>query len=175
MMRLPLSRPALAVLARMLAAYAVWFALYDLWLLPDGRLDAAVARNGAALAGLLLRALGVEAMVDDRVVWTGAHSGVIVDDGCTGLEVVGLFVGFVLAFPGGWRRRALFLPLGALAIHLTNVVRIGVLAWLHRAQPALFDAAHHWGTPPFFYAAVFLLWVAWVHLGAERPAPAVAA
>jgi len=24
----------------MLAAYLAWYALYDLWLLPDGRLDA---------------------------------------------------------------------------------------------------------------------------------------
>lgn len=166
-----LSRPALAVLARMAVAYAAWFALYDLWLLPEGRLDAAVGRSAALLAGAMLRAVGLGATVEGLLVRAGGPPGVIVDEGCTGLEVVGLFVGFVLAFPGSWRRRALFVPLGALAIHLLNAARIGFLAWLLRVQPSLFEPAHQWGTPLFFYAAVFLMWVAWMHLGAARPAP----
>jgi hypothetical protein len=41
--RIPTSsstRSVLLFLGKMLAAYLAWYALYDLWLLPDGRLDA---------------------------------------------------------------------------------------------------------------------------------------
>ena len=31
---------------KMVAVYAVWFLIYDLWLLPDGRLDAALSEFG---------------------------------------------------------------------------------------------------------------------------------
>ncbi|MCS3937056.1 hypothetical protein GGP80_003064 [Salinibacter ruber] len=33
-------RSALRFLAKVLAVYVVWYVVYDLWLLPDGRLDA---------------------------------------------------------------------------------------------------------------------------------------
>ena len=32
--------PVLRFLAKAVAIYGVWYVLYDLWLLPDGRLDA---------------------------------------------------------------------------------------------------------------------------------------
>ena len=91
-----------------------------------------------------------------------------------GLSTVGLFVGFVLAFPGGALRRALFVPLGVLAIHLANTGRIAALAWMNAAHPEVFDAAHEWGLLPFFYAVVFVLWMAWVRFGQGAPPRRVA-
>lgn len=164
----PRYQPIAVFLAKMLLAYVAWYVVYDLWLLPDGRLDAWVARNAALLSGGLLNLFGLEAIVDGRVVLLGSGSGIVVVDDCTGLATIGLFMGFVLAFPGSGLRRALFLPAGVLVIHLANVGRIAFLAWVHEAHPTLFDAVHEWGALPFFYAVVFGLWVAWVHFGAKR-------
>ena len=36
--------PVLRFLAKAVAVYGVWYVLYDLWLLPDGRLDAYVSQ-----------------------------------------------------------------------------------------------------------------------------------
>ncbi len=167
----PEHRPIAVFLAKMLAAYAAWFVLYDLWLLPAGLLDGWVGRSAAVLSGGLLDALGLDPTVDGRVIRLPSGSGVWVADACTGLATVGLFAGFVLAYPGSWRRRVWFLPLGVLVIHLANVVRIAGLAWLRDVEPALFDPVHQWGATPFFYAVVFGLWVVWVHYGGPRPRP----
>ncbi len=160
-------RPLLVFLVKMLAFYAAWYLVYDLWLLPDGRLDAAVARNAAVLSGALLDLLGVEVLVDGRVVLLASGRGVLVADDCTGLATIGLFLGFVLAFPGRALRRALFIPAGVALVHLANVGRIAFLTWFLEAYPRLFDVVHEWGVLPFFYAIVFALWVAWARYGTD--------
>lgn len=164
------NRPLVIFLAKMLAFYAAWYVVYDLWLLPDGRLDAVVARHAAVLSGGLLNLLGLDAVVDGRVVLMASGKGVFVADDCTGLATIGLFLGFVVAFPGRWLRRALFIPAGIGLIHLANVGRIAFLTWFYASFPSFFDAVHQWGALPFFYAVVFVLWMVWVRVGAEREA-----
>lgn len=164
-------RPILGFLGKMLLAYVVWYVVYHLWLFPDGRLDALVARNVALLSGGALHLLGVEASVDGRVVLMASGRGIFVADECTGLAAIGLFLGFVLAFPGSQLRRMLFIPMGMVAIHLANVVRIAFLAWFNEGCPAFFDAVHEWGVLPFYYAVVFVLWMVWAHYGAGRGIP----
>jgi exosortase/archaeosortase family protein len=163
----------------MLAVYAAWFLLYDLWLHPDGRLDAWLSRGMAAATAGALEALGYDTFVRDRVLGLTGQIGVYVEDGCTGLTTLGLFAGFVLAFPGSWRRRAWFIPMGVAIVTLANVARIGLLAVLQRDWPGGFDAVHHFGANTFFYLVVFVLWMAWAQVGGHRAAdtgatPAVA-
>lgn len=165
-------RSVLGVLAALVAVYAGWYVLYELWLLPDGRLDAVVAHHAARLAGGLLDGLGLDPAVTGRVIRLPSGAGVWVADDCTGLAVVGLYAGFVLAYPGRWLRRLWFLPLGALAVHLANVGRIAFLTWFVDVRPGLFDPVHQWGAQPFFYAVVFALWMAWVRIGAAHEAEA---
>lgn len=150
------------------AAYVGWYALYEFWLLPDGRLLSAVALNGAHLAGGLLDVFGLEPAVEGRVVRLPEGGGVLVANECTGLAVVGLFVGFVLAYPGRWGRRVGFLLGGIAAVHAANVARIAGLAWLHNLRPDLFVPIHQLGGPAFFYAVVFVLWMVWVRIGGAR-------
>lgn len=168
-------RRVLRFVAKMFAAYVGWYVLYDLWLLPAGWLDEAVAKHAAVLTGGLLDVLGMDVAVDGRIVWVRPQGGITIVDECTGLAVVGLFIGFVLAYPGSGLRRLWFLPLGALVIHLANVGRLALLAWLTAVRPELFDAAHEWGLLPFFYAVVFVLWMAWVRYGTVPAAQPVLA
>ncbi len=152
----------------MLAVYAAWFLLYDLWLHPDGRLDAFLSRWVAAITAGGLDVLGYDVFVRDRVLGLVGEIGVYVEDGCTGLTTLGLFAGFVLAFPGSWRRRAWFIPLGVVVVTLANIARIGLLVLLQRSWPAGFDAVHHFGANTFFYLVVFGLWVVWANVGGAR-------
>lgn len=156
----------------MLAVYAAWFVLYDLWLHPDGRLDAALSRGVAVTTAGGLRVFGYDAFVHDRVLGLRGQTGVYVEDGCTGLTTLGLFAGFVLAFPGSWRRRAWFIPMGVVIVTVANIARIGLLAVLQRDWPSGFDAVHGLGVSTFFYLVVFGLWVLWANIGgAGSPRP----
>jgi len=158
------TRSILRFLGTMLAAYAAWYVLYDLWLLPDGRLDAWASRSAATAGGGLLSAVGLDVAVDGRVVSVAEAAGIIIVNGCNGLSTIGLFSGFVLAFPGRWARRAWFLPVGAVVLYLSNVVRVALLAGLQPHWPSAFDGLHAVGTQ-FFYLVVFGLWVLWVRYG----------
>jgi exosortase/archaeosortase family protein len=161
----------------MILAYGAWFVLYDLWILPDGRLDEALSLFVASATGALV-GLGSDAVVaDGRVVWLG-QQGIEVANGCNGLSTLSLFVGFVLAYPGAWRRRALFVPFGLAVLVAANIVRCVVLLVLLNQRPEWFDAAHSEHSVWVFYAVVFGLWVLWTHVGdrpaeAERVVPAV--
>ena len=163
------TRSVLRFLGKMLAAYGLWYVLYDLWLLPDGRLDAWVSHSVAEVSGGLLSALGVDPAVQGRTVALPGVPGVRIADGCNGLSTIGLFVGFVVAYPGRWTRRLAFIPLGMAAIYATNVGRIAVMAVVQKHWPAAFDPLHGFGLTTIFYVAVFGLWVLWAtYGGAER-------
>ena len=178
-------RRQLAFFLKLGACCAAWYLVYNLWLLPEGSLDAAVARSVASITGALLGGVGFEAVADGRSVLAKGVRGVFIADGCNGLATMGLFVGFVVAYPGRWLRRALFLPLGALAIYLANVGRIFSMVLFQKHWPAGFDIMHTYGMTSLFYAVVFGLWVLWAHYGSpssgsapaqtKRPAGGVAA
>ncbi len=159
-------------LAKMVAAYAVWFVVYDLWLLPDGRLDARLSEAVAGWTAGLLR-LGFDGVAArGREVWLG-RSGIVIEDGCNGLSALSLFVGFVLAYPGRWARRALFVPAGLAAIVLTNVLRCASLLAVAAWWPEAFDSVHGFHALFVFYVVIFGLWVLWANVAEGEPAPAV--
>jgi exosortase/archaeosortase family protein len=98
---------------------------------------------------------------------------VYVADGCNGLTTIGLFIGFVVAYPGKMIQRFLFIPLGILAIYATNVLRVIAMVLAQKYWPAAFDPLHTFGLTAIFYVVVFALWVLWANVGgAEAEASA---
>ena len=159
------TRSVLLFLAKALAVYGVWYVVYDLWLLPDGRLDAWVSHSVVRVSHAVLSVLGLDATMDGRTLQLAGAAGVKIVNGCNGLSTIGLFMGFVVAFPGTAWRRALFLPLGAVVIYLSNVARVSLLASLQVYWTDAFTWIHDLGAPAFFYLIVFGLWVGWTHFG----------
>jgi exosortase family protein XrtF len=161
-------RDVFAFFGKMGAVYLVWFGLYDLWLAPDGRLDAFLAERLAAVSGGVLSVAGFETEVAGRIMRLAGAPGIKVVDGCNGLSVLGLFVGFVVAYPGSVARRMWFIPLGVLVIYVVNVGRLVTLAATQVHWPAGFDFLHDQAITTFLYVVVFGLWVVWVRYGGVR-------
>lgn len=160
------SRRRIAVfVAKVLAFYGLWYVAYDLWLLPDGTVDQWLSLNVASVAGALMEGMGFEVLVEGRALALPDVRGVRIANGCNGLSTLGLFVGFVLAYPGSAWRRTWFIPLGIFAVYATNVARIVVMLLTQRYWPAAFDPLHGFGLTTIFYVVVFALWVAWAHYG----------
>ncbi|MFN3597241.1 MAG: archaeosortase/exosortase family protein [Rubricoccaceae bacterium] len=154
---------------RMAAVYAAWFVAYDLFLLPRGTLDAPLSHFVTEATAAVVRLFGAEAAVRGREVWMGA-AGVYVADGCNGLAALSLFVGFVLAYPGTWRRRAWFVPAGLATLVAVNVLRCAFLLYVQAYAPLHFDTLHAYLTSYVFYAVIFALWMAWTRVGGEASA-----
>jgi exosortase/archaeosortase family protein len=152
-------------LLKMAAIYAVWFVVYDLWLLPDGRLDAWLSTSVASWTGAVLRPFYDTVVVDGRTVWATPTAGVIIENGCNGLSALSLFVGFIVAYPGTWARRAVFVPLGLAAIVVTNIVRCASLLVISDRWPSIFGEVHGLHALFVFYLVIFGLWVLWANYG----------
>jgi len=180
------ARPLLLFFGKAVAIYGVWYVLYDLWLLPDGRLDEWVSHSVVQVGAFGLDLVGFDVAAKARTLTLPGTPGIQVVDGCNGIGSIGLFVGFVVAFPGRAWRRAWFVPLGIFVIYLSNVGRVTGLLLLQTYWDAGFGAAHSVGAPMFFYTVIFGLWVLWVSYGGHattdaptsasdeqtRPAPA---
>jgi exosortase family protein XrtF len=151
--------------AKAVAVYVVWYCVYDLWLLPDGRLDTMVSRSTASTSRVVLNTLGFGASGMGRLVRMAGTPGVEIVNGCNGLSTIGLFLGFVLAYPGAWWRRVVYVPVGAAVIYATNVLRIVIMVLVQHYWPAAFAPLHGFGLTTIFYVVVFVLWMGWVHYG----------
>jgi exosortase/archaeosortase family protein len=162
-----INRDVLVFAGKLLGYFGVWYIIYELWVLPEGSLDAWLSVNIVAVTGGLLSAGGFDLFLDGRVLGLTGTSGVIIINGCNGLEAIGLFIGFVMAYPGDRLKRALFLPTGILVIYLVNILRVGVLVLLQSYYPASFDFAHDYSTSAIFYLAIFGLWVIWINYGGK--------
>jgi len=151
-----------------LAVYVIWYFLYDLWILPDGRVDLWLSEHIVALGGTMLTAMGFEVFAEGRLIGLAVSNMLEIIDGCNGIEVIGLFVGFVVAYPGRNLNRVLFVPIGIFVLYLTNIIRILVLAITQVHAPGIFDITHDYSTTAIFYLVVFGMWVVWVNYGERR-------
>ena len=175
------TRSILAFLGKVVAAYGLWYVVYDLWLLPDGTLDEWLSENVVWTSGQMLAGLGWAVSTEGRFLALSGVPGLKVVNGCNGLTTIGLFIGFVAAFPGSMVRRFLFVPIGVVVIYFSNVFRVSLLAVLQKEWSPAFEWIHGMGAPAFFYLIVFGLWVVWANYGGamvesspSRPDPAVA-
>lgn len=148
--------------------YLFWYILYDLWLHPKSIIDNLVSENLAFWSSLILKLLGFIA-IDSNAVSTdnitvigidGTH-GLWVGDPCNGITLFALFVGFVIAYPGKIKNKLWFIPLGMIAIHIINILRIVSLCLIVYYSPNSLAFNHTYTFTILVYAFVFWLWLLW--------------
>lgn len=152
--------------------YLLWFGGYQHYLATDGRLDAALTHNLATAGAAGLRGLGYAATVagsrDEPLVSLWGRPAVIIRQPCNGLVLYALFSGFILAFPGGGRRKWWFIPLGLGLIYGLNIVRIMALCLNSYYAHSSVEFNHHYTFTLVTYAGIFGLWMWWVTRLAPR-------
>jgi exosortase/archaeosortase family protein len=142
--------------------YVVWYILYDYYLLPDGRLDAFLSYSGVSLAGSILNVFGWEIYSDARILAITGTNGVEIQNGCNGLELIGLYMGFIIAYPGGpIQKRIGFLVGGILLLFVANVFRIMIFALSIYYAPYWWEQVHTYSSYFIFYPIVLTLWYLW--------------
>ena len=158
-----MNSPVIKFIAKALGIFVIWYILYELWLLPDGRLDEWLSLNIVGVSSGIINAFGYESWSVHRIIGIGENPGIELVDGCTGISAMGLFLGFILAYPGNWKNRISFSLLGIGVIYLVNIVRIVTLAITQQEWPGFFDFTHDYSTTLIFYLVIFVLWMIWVN------------
>ena len=98
--------------------------IYDLVVLPDGRLDTWLSFTGVKLAAAGLTFLGWEIETADRFIACVGNRGVEIQNGCNGMDLLGLYAGFIIAYSGDMKKRVMFIIGGIGLIFTANVFRI---------------------------------------------------
>jgi len=142
--------------------YIIWFLIYDYYLLPDGRLDAYLSYFGVNLAGVILQFFGWDVYSEARILAVTSTNGVEIQNGCNGLEMIGLYMGFVIAYPGGpLEKRLAFLVGGIGILFMANVFRIMIFALSIYYIPTFWEQVHTYSPYFIFYPIVLTLWYLW--------------
>jgi len=88
--------------------------------------------------------------------YVGVHAG------CSGLKQFLEWIVLMVFFPGPWKHKLWFIPVGLLVTHLVNVFRISFLSVLLNYYPQYWHFTHDNILRPFFYVVMFGMWVIWV-------------
>jgi exosortase family protein XrtF len=83
-------------------------------------------------------------------------------EGCNGINVMIIFIGFLIAFGPLTKQLFWFIPIGLLIIHVMNLARITLLFWVSIYMKHYMYFMHKYFFTAILYVVVFILWVWWV-------------
>ena len=78
---------------------------------------------------------------------------------CNGLELLVLYVGFIVCMPSSFKRKLLYIVIGVVLLDVVNILRCVGLIYLREYFHAYFDFAHHYLFKIIVYSSTFILWV----------------
>lgn len=99
--------------------------------------------------------LSVAFVVNDKIVAK-------IIEGCTSINIMILFLAFIIAFSGSVKNTLWFSAVGILLIYAANIFRIVFMALAIYHYPKLSGILHDIVFPGIIYGMVFLLWIVWV-------------
>jgi exosortase/archaeosortase family protein len=114
------------------------------------------------LSGLFLSLFGYDYTIIGKVISVGGSGGVLLDRGCLGRNVLGLFFGGIWSFPSSFRDKLPISVIGFGVFILLNVLRITALAIIDYCCPQYLDINHHYIFKVIVYAAILFMWWLWL-------------
>lgn len=77
---------------------------------------------------------------------------------CNGLELIVLFIGFIVCLPSSFWRKLKYIIIGTIIIDGVNILRCVGLIYLQEYYELYFDFAHHYLFKAVVYTVTFLIW-----------------
>lgn len=106
--------------------------------------------------------LQIEINTAGQTIYVNDYKGYVdVSPGCTSLKQWMHWLFIMIIFPGPWKHKLWYIPLGLVFIQFINVFRIVGLAVMIIPWPEHFHLFHDYFFKPIFYFFIFLMWVVW--------------
>lgn len=147
--------------------YLAWLLTYHLGISPHTNWDFYLNDNIAYLAqtafGWIDKSADIVYESDHVVLYLneGNYRGIWIGDACNGFKLFSVFTIFIIAYPGPIKSKSWFIPIGLIAIHLANVIRVMALLLINNYYPQYLDFNHLYTFTIFVYAIIFLFWYIW--------------
>ena len=107
----------------------------------------------------------IDFFTKDQAMWflnnKGTYSCVSVAPECTSLKQWMHWLFLMLLYPGPWKHKLWYIPLGLVIVEFTNVVRVVGIALFLRPFPNDFALAHDVIFKIVFYLVIFIMWAVW--------------
>lgn len=150
-----------------ISCYVVWYTVYDLWLLQNGRLDNFLSGSTTYIAVKILQLLGYQASYQEAFrLFFFYNKGVRLLQmvpACNGQVLYPLYVGFIIATPGLLKDKLKFILGGCVVIYFINVTRVVLLCLVKIHIPSYLAFNHKYTFTVFVYACIFAMWLIWIH------------
>lgn len=148
--------------------YVIWNEYMDYWPIK-GTIDKLFAWASALLfdqsTWVLDRIFKFDFVTQGQSIYfinnEDAYSCVTVAPECTSLKQWMHWLFLMLLFPGPWKHKAWYIPLGLVIVEFTNVVRIVGICLFLKPFPHDFALAHDVIFKIMFYVVIFLMWMVW--------------
>lgn len=122
----------------------------------------------AAISGFILNLLSLKATASGTVLQVEGFAARI-DDVCTGIFVVAIYLSAVLAYPSRATEKLKGFLLGASVILSLNLIRVVSLMYIGRYFPSLFEVAHLLIWQSLIIFAALLVWIYWTERFVSAP------
>lgn len=114
------------------------------------------------ISKFFLNIIGYEVEYYGKTIKILGSQGILLDRGCLGRNTLGLFIGFILAFPGKLKNKIWFVIMGIAIFIVVNSLRFFGLAIIENCCPEYLDINHHFVFKIIVYTVIFLLWMWWI-------------
>ncbi len=164
-------------LVKSLIIYTAWNLLYFGYISSKTRIEEKMTSTIALVSSRIMNAWGFHTYTLDT--FDNGHfsySEVILDNEplllianpCNGLVLLVLFIGFIIAYPGNWQVKIVYILFGCLLIYLINLIRIQMLLLNLIYAEGSFDFNHKYTYTIAVYLCVFMLWMLWANYYSNR-------
>jgi exosortase family protein XrtF len=164
-----LNKPLTRFLLKAVVLYLGWHLLWFYWIEPDGTLNHYLTYNTAGISSAMLNLFSSHHFTlspfdeQNTYLFKDGTAVVLIEHGCNGLILMVLFAGFIIAFPGPWRQKLWYVPLGIFGIYMINSLRVIGLAVNQMISQSSFDFNHKYTFTILVYGAIFYGWMIWVN------------
>jgi exosortase/archaeosortase family protein len=104
---------------------------------------------------------------EDKIVFFTSGYDISVGRSCSGMKQIMQFVILIAVYRGPWLKKLWFIPMGAILVHCTNVLRIFMTGVFSMNYPSAMQFMHDNVLRWMFYLVICGLWMYWV----KRVAP----
>jgi exosortase/archaeosortase family protein len=140
--------------------FLIWVLLYNLLLkpkgIPDRQLTHLIVISTAKVLTWFYSNVSVR---NGAFIAINNKDAIEIAPACNGLELMALYLGFLLCIPTGKSRFLRYAILGTAIIIVLNIMRCAGLASMFYKEYSMADFAHHYLFKLIIYAVIFYMWV----------------
>ena len=108
--------------------------------------------------------LGLNLEKEGMTMFFSNGAGITINGSCSGDKQILQLALLLLVYPGKWKYKLWFIPLGMVIVHATNILRIVLLSLVAIWRPEWMESAHDTVLRGMFYVVIFGVWVWFVKL-----------